>query len=393
MQASSIRSGENVTVNEPVEKNLHVAGGKVHIQAPIGGDLICAGGEVRINQAVAQDILAIGGNVELNKASGQDVRLVGGQIRVTDNVPGDLIITGGEVTIESNVTIGGDLIIAGGKVNMYGTVKGNVEAAAGELILHGPVAGTLTAKGGTIEISGAVGGASRLAAERIRLGSDARFAGDVRYWQKSGDVDFGTTLAGGATASVDQALKLQYTEWQGKARLFQKRITPAFVIYRLASGALLVGLIIAFFSGFFERIAGGAQRDMGKYFGVGALYLIGIPVVIGITAITIIGIPAAFAIGGVYSATLSVAGALTAIVGAYELEKRLNRDWSRGQMIMISLGIYLGLKALAVFPLVGSLAVFALTAIAFGFLIQAIRGKVQPAPAPAPAPTENSDMV
>ncbi len=392
LHASGIRSGQSVTVDEPVEKNLHVAGGKVTIQAPIGGDLICAGGEIRINQAVARDVLAVGGDIELNKASGEDVRLVGGNIRVTDNVPGDLIITGGEVVIESAVTIGGDLIIAGGKVSMFGTVKGNVEAAAGELILHGPVEGTLTAKGGIVEIGGRVGGASKLSAEHIRLGSGAQFGADVRYWQKSGQLDFGSALVGGANAVLDDALKLQYTEWKNKSRLFVKKISPAVILYRFASGALLIGLIVAFFSAFFERIAGGTQRDLGKYFGVGTLYLIGIPVVMGITAITIVGIPAAFAIGGIYGATLSVAGALTAIVGAYGLEKRMGRDWSRGQIMMVALGLYVGLKALAAFPLVGSLAVFALTAIAFGFLIQAIRGKVQQEAAPSAEPVVE-DMV
>lgn len=378
--ATGIRSGQEVIIDKPVEKNLHIAAGKIRVEAPMQGDLLCAGGEIRINESVRKDIVAIGGDIHLAKAPGEDVRLVGGKIHVTDNVPGDLVVTGGEVVISEAVTIGGDLIIAGGKVEMYGVVKGDAEIAAGELVLYGVIEGGLNARGGKIEMGGQVAGPSTLSAENMQITSDARFGSDVRYWFKTGSVDFEQALSGGATAVRDEALKLQYSEWQRKSRLFQKRLTPAFMLYRLASGALLIGLLVSFFGGFFAKIAGGTQRsNLGGLMGVGTLYLVGIPFVIGIAAVTIVGIPTAFAVGSLYSATLSVAGALTAIVGAYELDKRLARNWSKGQLLLVSIGFYVALKALNAFPLAGGLAVFVLTAIAFGFIIQAIRGKIPPA--------------
>ncbi|HRJ14797.1 MAG TPA: hypothetical protein PLI34_07360, partial [Saprospiraceae bacterium] len=136
--------------------------------------------------------------------------------------------------------------------------------------------------------------------------------------------------------------------------------------------------LIAFFGGFFGRIGGSARTEMGKNFGIGLLYILGIPAVIGVAAITIVGLPAAFAVGGVYGASMAVASALTAVVGAYELNTILNKDWSKGRILLVSVGIFIGLKALAAIPVLGSLGVFVLTAIAFGFLIQAMRGKVKP---------------
>ena len=378
--ASNIRSGGEVIINEPVEKNVHVAGGKIYVNAPVKGDLLGAGGEIRINETIGKDIIVIGGDIHVAKAPGEDARLAGGKIRVSDNIPGDLVITGGDVEITDAVTIGGDLIVAGGKVSMYGLVKGNVEAAAGELVLYGAVEGTLKASGGKIELGGRVAGPSSIAADNLQIMSDARFESDVRYWFKTGTADFEKALAIGATATRDESLKLQYSEWQSKSRMFKKRLTPAFVLYRLASGALLIGLIVAFFSGFFARIAGGTQRaNMGGLMGVGVLYLVGVPFVIGIAAITIVGLPAAFAVGGMYGATVSVAGALTAIVGAYELDKRLARNWTKGQLLLVSIGFFIGLRVLGALPLLGSLGVFILTAIAFGFIIQSMRGKIPPA--------------
>jgi cytoskeletal protein CcmA (bactofilin family) len=376
--ASGIKSGEDVTIDEPVSKNITVAGGKIRVEAPIGGDLICAGGEIRINNTVGQDILAAGGDIELNKAAGQDVRIIGGKVRVSDHVPGDLVITGGEIFIDEAVIIGGDLIVAGGKVIMEGTVKGNAEVMAGELFFSGAIEGTLNAKGGNIHMDGRVKGASKIAADQIRIGSTAQFGGDVSYWNKSGEVDFGSALAGSATARFTESLKMKHTEWKQKSRLLQKRLSPAFMAYRIAAGALIIGLITAFFSGFFARHAGGLRRKTGAYMGVGTLYLIGIPVLAGITAATIIGIPAAVALGGVYSASIAVAGALTAVVVSHELANRLGRNWSKGQLFWVSIGVFAVLKALSALPFLGSLAVFMLTAVAFGYVIQIMRGKVTP---------------
>lgn len=392
-QNSQLQSGKEIFITEPVAKNRVLAGGKISVDAPIGGDLIGVGGEVRINQAIGQDILLLGGDVELNKAPGQDARLFGGKITVSDDVPGDLIITGGEILITDGVTIGGDLIVAGGKVSMNGAVKGNVDAAAGELLLYGPIEGALNVKGGRVELAGRVAGASKIAAENLEVRSTARFEADVLYWNKSGNADFGAALAEGVSANFNEALKAKYSEWESKSRLFARRITPAFVAYKLFSGALLVGLLVAFFGGFFGRIAGSARTEMGRSFGVGLLYMFGVPAIIAVAAITIVGLPAAFAVGGVYSASLAVAGALTAVVGAYELNTILAKNWSRGQILLASVGIFIGLKALGAIPLLGNLAVFVLTTIAFGFLIQAIRGKVKPVEKTSQADPIIEDMV
>ncbi|MBK7872818.1 MAG: hypothetical protein IPJ74_20155, partial [Saprospiraceae bacterium] len=52
IQASNVRGGDHVSINNTMNENLYVAGGNIRVNATINGDIIGAGGEIRINEAV-----------------------------------------------------------------------------------------------------------------------------------------------------------------------------------------------------------------------------------------------------------------------------------------------------------------------------------------------------
>lgn len=367
---STVRSGEKVTIDQPVEGNLYLAGGEVYINAPIGGDFIAAGGEMQVKGPIGDDGLVAGGEIVIDAPVRGDLRIAGGQITIRQNIGGDLVVMSGEVVIAEGVSIGGDLMALGGKIEMRGNVQGLIRVTGGEFDMNGTAGGGIEASCGEVEINGEVGGPSRLAAGNIKLGSNAAFAGDVRYWQEGGEIDFGDRLRNGATATFDPSLERRAGGWDMDE---VKRGMFLFSVYRFLAGIVLIVLLIYFFNRFFRRHAGRITNNMAGSFGYGMLYLIGVPILIVLALITIIGIPVAFIMAAGYGITLALAGALVSVILAYELEKYQGKDWSKGTMMLIAVGISLGLRLVDFIPFVGGIVLFLLIAVVFGYLYQNIR--------------------
>jgi hypothetical protein len=375
LQASTIKGGGDVHITEPVNGNLYAAGGKVYINAPIDGDLICAGGEIKIVGPVAADILLGGGEVIISSPVGGDLRLGGGKVTLEANVAGDLVIAGGELRVKAGVLIGGDVIIAGGKVVFEGTVGGDVKIAGGEVIFNGKAAGKMDVKGGKIYLNGEVQGDASLAAENLNIGANAAFYSTVQYWNEKGDANFEGHLYGGATATYDENLKI-------KTRIDREVVKNGFVafaIFRFASAALLMTLLVALFSRFFEKNSGNVREHVGSYLKAGSWVLIGTPLLSLLAFFTVIGIPIGFIMLSGYGVVLMLANSLTAVVAAYELKKYLQRDWSNGIIIAVSVGMFVALRMIGMMMMPGKFIVFAATVIAVGAVVMWVRNGGQKA--------------
>ncbi len=387
LQASGVRAAGEVHIGEPVNGNLYTAGGEVYQNALINGDFICAGGEIHINERIAKDAILTGAEIKIRGVIGEDLRLAGGEASVEADVMGDLVVTGGEVTVAEGVTIHGDVYIAGGKVEIAGTVLGEVKMVGGEMHFIGIAAGNFFAKGGELHIDGAIKGKSTLAVHHLSLGSNARFTSDVHYWQKDGKINFQPYVESGVTVIYDTTLKFADFD---KRRLGFGIL--GFTIYRLLAASLIIVLMVFSFDKFFTRHAGAIQQNVLNSLSYGTLYLVCLPMIIGLACLTVIGIPLGMMAAGLYTATLIGAHALTAVVCAYELEKYTNQNWGRGTMIGISLGIFILLKLIGFLWFPGKMALFVATAIAFGTVILWVRkeraGKHQ-----TDEPTPESDMV
>lgn len=394
LYASNVKSGNEVTITEPVSGNLYAAGGKVYINAPVNGDLVCAGGEIRITAPVSADILLGGGEVVISSPIGGDLRLASGKVTLEANVAGDLIIGGGELHVAEGVLIGGDVMIAGGKVIFDGTAGGDIKIAGGEVIFNGKTAGKMDVKGGKIYLNGEVQGHASLAAQDLNIGSNAAFYSNVQYWNEKGDANFDSHLKGSATANYNEDLKFKT---RVDRALVQKGFF-AFAVFRFVSGILLITLLIAFFSRFFNKNAGHIKENVGRYVGVGSLVLVGTPFASAIAFATVIGIPVGFILLGGYSIALILASALTSVVAAYELKKYLKQDWNNGITGVVAIGFLAAMRLIGVLSMPGKLIVFVATAIAIGAVVMWIRNGGQkadetPDATPAGNQEEPSDIV
>lgn len=389
--ASTIKGAESVRIDEPVTGNLYAAGGKVKIDATVSGDVMATGGEIWINEDMLRDVTLGGGNIVIRGITGDDLRLVAGHCSVRADVRGDLIITGGEVEIEEGITVGGDLIIAGGEVSFEGTVMGDVRVFGGEIDFNGVVEGDFISKGGDVNINGEIKGSTSISAQNLDLNNNTRFHGNVTYWTKHGKINFDDYLVDGAKATFDDDLKI---EFEGLNAGNLKKAVFGFMVFRFLGAMVLIFLLIALFNRFFSENAYRITKEYKKNMGYGAWVFIGLPIIGAIACATVIGIPAGLVMFSSFGIAVILSNSLTAVVGAYALEHYNNLHWRRGMLLIVSIGIYTVLKVASFIPLMGNIAVFIATLIAFGFVINALRNNRQKPSGPEMTSEDlDSDMV
>ncbi len=372
LTAATILTGKTVRVSAPIDGNVYAGAGEIYINAPIRGDLTAGAGELQLRDTVHGDLIAGGGRVRIEGVVGDDLRCGGGEVRLFGEVFGDVLVGSGRLEISRGAVIHGDLVIGGGEVQVYGQVLGSVIIAGGTVVLDGEVAQSAKLRGGEFKLEGIFRGPCEIAAGHIALGDKAEFHQNVRYWQRDGELDFSKQLRGEARATFDTNLKQGFEEQEGN---WASRGFSFFSLYRLLAGALLITVLLLLFEGFFRTAAEGLPQQWLQRLGSGVLYLIGVPVGIVLLLITVIGIP--FGLFGLffYLFTLVFAPALTATVGANALEQYRQLSWSKGQRILVAIGLLAALRLIAWIPLIGWLAVFVLVAVAFGCLWRATVGR------------------
>lgn len=367
-QKTFVKTGDNVRISEPIAGNAYVAAGEVFIDSTIAGDLIGAVGSIQIQASIRKDILLTCGKINLAAEAGEDVRILGGNIVISKPVKGDLLIAGGEVLITDEAIIGGNIIVAGGNVTVNGTVNGDVHIAGGEVQLTGKVVGDLSAHTGSLSLLGSVDGSSKIITQELLIGGEAHFGKEVRYWTKGGKVDFGTSLDSTATATYDNNLRPGYAnvDWEKGIKAGFK----VFMAFRILSGILLIGLLIAVFSRFFAARAGLVRKHAGRSLARGLTLLCALPILSGFAMITVIGIPLGIIGFSAFTVFALSAGAVTAIVAAYEWAQRKNISLSSGKIFLIALCVFLLLRLIGLIPVIGNLANFILSAIAIGHVFR-----------------------
>jgi len=373
--AEKFRADELVTVDAPVEHNLYVAGERITINASVRGDVLAAAGTIEVNDSINGDLTAAGGTVTLNSPVQEDVLALGGTIQVTEPVGGDLITMGGEVTLAGDTKASRDVVVFSGEARLDGTVVGNVIVYGGTVQLNGECRGNLEMKGGEITINGPVRGASALAADSITLGPDAQLYGPVRYWipEEADPPDFASVLVG-TTAERDESL---YPEddfpwpWQS---------VPWFLLaltYILAV-LLIIGFIFWVFPQAMDRAGAVLHQDFMRSFGYGILYLVGVPLVIGLLMMSFIGIPLGLFFMFAYGFTLLFGHAIVSVVVTYSLRDRYQYDWSKAWMILVAFLVFSVLRTVTLTPLLGIFVSVLMVGACFGALIISLIRKEQP---------------
>ncbi len=367
LSSATILTGESVRISTPVEGNVYAGAGSVTIDATVNGDLTAGAGELRMQDTIRHDLTVGGGRVWVYGVVGEDLRCGSGELNLLGQVLGDVLIGGGEVEIGRNSVIHGDLVIGGGRVRVYGQVLGSVIVAGGEVTFEGTAEQDAEIRGGDVRLNGIFRGPCIFAANTLDVGSQAAFYQNVRYWQKSGELNFANALRESARAQYDPSLSKGIT---GPDKGWFSRGFSGFFLFRMLAGALLVTILTLLFESFFKRTADELPAQWLNRFGTGILYLIGLPVGVILLFITVIGIPFGFFALFLYLFSLLFAHGLTAMVGASALEQYRGLSWTKGQRILVAIGGLLALKLIAWIPFIGFLVSLIPVSIAFGSILK-----------------------
>jgi len=372
------KAGEKITVSTALEHDFYAAGETIEINAPIAGDLVAAAGSITIRDSIQEDLTVAGGEVVVDGRVGDDIIAMGGDIRIPQPIGGDLIVMGGDITIDKTSTVGQDLVVMGGNVNIAGTIAGNLIARGGKIVLDGACEGNLEMKGGRLEVNGPVQGTSVIVAENMRVGPNAQFYGNVRYWLPNEDAgqDFTAALRNNATAQYDETLQTEDGfSWFGQIPWF------FLIVAYILSVFLLIVLLHLLLPRVMERAGQALRQDFVKSFGYGALYLVGIPLAVILLFMTFIGIPIGLFVLAMFLFSLLFGHALAAVAITYAINIRREHSWSKIVLMFISLGIFIVLRSLTFTPMIGIFVSVILVGASFGALIIPLVRKKEAVPA------------
>ena len=361
--AASFQAGDRALISVPVNDDLYVVGGQVVVESRVNGDFVAAGGEIEVNSEISNDLIVAGGRVLVNGNVGDDIRVFGGEIEIGGKVTDDLIVNGGRIRILANAEIGGDLIANGGEIRIDGKVDGGLIANGGRIVLNGSIGKDAEINGGLLEVNGQIQGSSKIVAEEIVLGANAKFASKVEYWTKKGEINFG---AANAVYSKELGKKFHKQKFGNKGAIF------GFGILFFLSGALIIFLLL-FARKFFREASHKLEKNVWKSFGIGVLYFLLTPIVAIILFVTVIGIPLGLIVGAAYGLSVILVTPFVAIILASLWEKHGRNKWGKWQFFGISVVVYAALKILISIPVLGGLVIIFVVIPAFGaFLIRKI---------------------
>lgn len=352
---------------------------------PLSGDVVVESGET-----VSDDVTVASGDVVVRGTVNGDVTALSGTVDVIGEVDGDVSAAAGAVGVSGHVT--GDVSSGGGSVEVAdgGTVEGAVSAGAGSVTV-GPAAtveGDVAAGGGDAEVQGTVDG-DVASGQSVVLGPGADVGGDVTY-HESLDRAGGAVVAGDVTHETGEwnGLSVADVDVEAGTLVSVPDLVPGWaasvywvVLALLAGGAALV-LAPEFTGEVTARATGDALRS-----GVaGFAALVVTPVALFAVLLTVVGIPLALA-GGALSGFLAWVGL---VYGEFVVGRQaLAALDSQNRWAALAVGV-LGVEALALTPVVGSLFKFVVFLVGFGAVVLALvdrwRDDDQPAEPAAPDP-------
>ena len=350
------QSGEKdeIVIDKIQPDDTYLAGETIKVNAAIRGDLVIAGANLTVTDSIDGDLTGAGGEISLEGHIADDVRLAGGKITIDSEIGDDLVVFGGEVVITENAKINGKLI-----------------CFAGDLIMNGEVMEGLKVRGGEVSINGTIRGTSKLAGEEISLGSNAKFHNDVEYWHSDGEINFNTALVDG------QAQFNEDLEDESALTSFGTNALKKWLFYIL-SAFLAILVFHALFRNAFSSAVEGLEDNVLKSFGFGLLYLIGIPVAILLAFVITIGVKLGLFAAAVFVFSLVFGQIVAAILIAYYLRDRKDKEWGFWPVTFVALGVAILLRLIGMIPYAGIVIAIIILSVTYGALtLQVFRAKKQ----------------
>jgi cytoskeletal protein CcmA (bactofilin family) len=350
--AADIRQGQDITIGttETIEDDLYAFGTNIAINGTIHGDLIAAGNFITIDGTVTGDVIAGGQSVTIRGQVGGSVRAAGNTIVLDGKVANDLLFGGNELTILSNGRVGRDVIVGASNATVTGQIGRDLQA------------------GGTnVKIDGGVGGNVLATVDKLQLTDRATIGGNLKYTSKN---DAQIANASSVKGSIERQ-----TPANDRAPLVTGPAALVIEWLKGLIGLLILGILVVFFFPGFSRRAGEALvRSPWLTLGIGALVLIGLPI-LSILFFAVGALIGGWWIGFVVLAMFGVVLALGIPVAAVGVGGALLRIAHRPVPVWLALIIGLiVLLLVALIPILGGLVIFCALLFGMGATTMAVVG-------------------
>src|SRR5438309_1222799 len=359
--AADIRQGDvTIGTTETIDDDLYAAGQNIAINGTIHGDLIAAGTNITVDGNVTGDVFAAGNFIAIRGQVGGSVRMAGNTFVLDGKVANDVVAGGNEVTILSNGRVGRDAILGGTTVTVSGQVARDLQA------------------GGTnVKIDGGVGRNVLATVDKLQLTDRATVGGSLTYTSKNE-----AQIAN--TSSVKGTIQRQTPADSGRTPLVTGTAGMVLEWLKGLIGLLILGILVVFFFPGFSRRAGEALvRSPWLTLAIGALVLIGLPI-LSVIFFAVGALIGGWWIGFVVLAVFGVVLALSIPVAAVGVGGALLRIARRP--VPVWLALFIGLVALlliALIPILGGLVIFCALLFGMGATTVAVVGNRRAEAAPA----------
>jgi cytoskeletal protein CcmA (bactofilin family) len=333
--AADIRQGDvTIGTTETIEDDLYVFGGNIAINGTIHGDLIAAGNNISVDGNVTGDVIAAGQTIAIRGQVGGTVRAAGRTVLVDGKVTNDLLAAGNEVTILSNGRVGRDAIVGATNTTISGQIGRDLQAGSTN-----------------VKIDGAIGGDILATVESLQLTDRATVGGSLRYTSRN---DAQIANASSVKGTVERRIPEN-----GRAPLVTGPAALVVEWLKGLIGLLILGILVVFFFPGFARRAGEALvRSPWLTLAIGALILIGLPI-LSIVFFAVGALIGGWWIGFVVLSLYVVVLALSIPVAAVGVGGAVLRVARRPVPVWIAL--FIGLVALllvALIPILGGIVIF-----------------------------------
>jgi len=335
--AADVRTGQDITIgaNETIDDDLYVFGNNISILGTIRGDVIAVGQSVSVDGSISGDLIAAASTITIRGQVGGSVRGAAASIELSGRVTEDLLAAGNDITVLISGRVGRDAIVAGSTATFSGQVGRDVRAGATTLRIDAPVGRDVVAQ-----------------VDRLQLTDKAAVEGSLTYTSANeAQIAVPGSVKGRTERRVPEPTN-QTPVVQGPAALALDWLTGLV-------GLLILGLLVVlFFPGFARRSGEALVRSPLLSLAVGALVLIGLPI-LAILFFIIGALIGGWWIGFVVLALFIVLIALSIPVASVGIGGALLRVTQRPTPAWLAL--VLGLVVLllvALVPIVGGIAIF-----------------------------------
>lgn len=257
--------------------------------------------------------------------------------------------------------VGGDVWLSGGRVSLDGDVAGGARLRGGEVVIGGHVAGDVTVQ-----------------ARHVRVASDARIDGNLTVDGPNDAQIAEGAVIGGTVSHQDTG---QMARWAGSVIWVFLLAALIGYLYLFVVGLLMIVICPGFVARNQEILS---QRGFAA-FGIGALFILVGPPLIGLLMITVIGIPFAFGALLVYVLACMVSIPLAGTTLARRFASGRKAEVSRGRIILLYVLVLVVFWLIALIPFVGGLFWMIMSMLGLGLMIiqmwpffRGVRRGVQP---------------